>query len=91
MRNARGSVPFGGSSTSGIGEAPQSRKFKIIIIGVIFLIALFIVMDFVDRANEKKKRGESAAGRQTTAIFGDEYARSIDSPNLFVWLPTNRL
>ncbi|NQW21669.1 MAG: hypothetical protein HQ477_13265 [Chloroflexi bacterium] len=35
----------------GIGEAPNSRMKKISTLLVVFLIILFIIMEFVDRAN----------------------------------------
>lgn len=56
IRNAKSTVGFGGSGTSGIGEAPSSRAKKIVIWFVIAMIVLFIVMDFIDRANAKKAR-----------------------------------
>lgn len=39
----------------GIGEAPNSRLKKFAIWFVIAMIVLFIILDFVDRANAKKK------------------------------------
>jgi quinol-cytochrome oxidoreductase complex cytochrome b subunit len=54
MRNARGSVGSTGVSTTGIGEAPSSRLKKFGLIALVFFIALFIVMDFVDRGNRNK-------------------------------------
>ncbi len=46
---------FGGVGR-GIGEAPNSRIKKFAIWFVIFLIVLFIVIDFVDRENAKKEK-----------------------------------
>ena len=58
MRNAKGE----GSNISGrgLGETPQSWRFKLGIALVVFLIVLFIVMDFIDRANAKKKNAQLA-------------------------------
>ena len=55
VRNAKGSFSDAAGGR-GIGEAPNSRLKKFSIYLVIFLIVLFIVFDFVDRANAKKKK-----------------------------------
>ncbi len=79
MRNAKGSVPTYGVSTTGIGEAPSSRLKKFGLIALVFLIALFILMDWIDRANIKKERELREQRRQqTTSISADETARTYD-------------
>jgi hypothetical protein len=66
IRNTKSTVGFGGSGTSGIGEAPSSRAKKI-------LIWFAIVMDFIDRANVKKAREQQD---QTSGLYLDESVRS---------------
>ena len=73
IRNARSTVGVGGSGTSGIGEAPSSRAKKIVIWFVVAMIVLFIVMDFIDRANVKKEREQKS---QTSGLHLDENVRS---------------
>jgi hypothetical protein len=73
IRNAKNSVGYAGSGTSGIGEAPSSRAKKIVIWFVIAMIVLFIVMDFIDRANVKKEREQRG---QTSGLHLDENSRS---------------
>jgi hypothetical protein len=54
------SVGSGGvSGGRGIGEAPNSWLKKFAIGLVVFLIVLFIIIDFVDRANAKKEKAGS--------------------------------
>jgi preprotein translocase subunit SecG len=73
IRNAKSTVGVGGSGTSGIGEAPSSRAKKILIWFAIAMIVLFIVMDFIDRANVKKEREQRS---QTSGLYLDENVRS---------------
>jgi hypothetical protein len=57
LRNAR--TDTYSSVGRGIGEAPSSRMKKYGFALLVFLIALFIIMDFVDRANAKKEKAGS--------------------------------
>ena len=54
IRNAKG------ESTNtvgyGMGDAPNSRAKKFVFGFVVAMIVLFIVMDFIDRANAKKPK-----------------------------------
>jgi hypothetical protein len=75
VRDAKGKFAASGAATGGIGEAPQSRVFKFSIIAVIFLIILFIVMDFIDRGNAKKERENSG---RTSVISSAENYRTHD-------------
>jgi preprotein translocase subunit SecG len=56
VRNAKGSFGAGaGAGGHGLGDAPNSKLKKFAMWFVVVMIVLFIVMDFVDRANAKKK------------------------------------
>ena len=72
IRNAKSTVGYGGTGTSGIGEAPSSRAKKIVIWFVIAMIVLFIVMDFIDRGNAKKQREQKG---QTSGLYLEENVR----------------
>ena len=81
MRNVKGSYGSTEATTSGIGEAPSSRLKKFGIIFVIAMIILFLVMDFIDRANVKKERErrsqQSGLYIDTNAQHRDEITRLI--------------
>ena len=71
-------MPYG-VSTTGIGEAPSSRLKKIGLIALVFFVALFILMDWIDKENIKKERELRELKRQqTSSISMDENARTYD-------------
>ena len=68
IRNAKG------ESTNtvgyGMGDAPNSRAKKFVIWFVVAMIVLFIVMDFIDRANAKKSKTSHHYEPTTDMPFG---------------------